>query len=252
MKIEDTTFQFSDTAATSSAGSKTTHTAFGQGLDASDLGFLDWLNVSSQTVKVSSSAEAKQISNLIETTLPTKTTSSIFELKAEVNAPAEPSEASKTLQHKDNNDIKEVKQALELLKTDLDAKDLRLFQQHIVPQLSVHQPVSIQTLFSTNGSGSLSFKGVPFSKAFSEMVQSAYKTGRPVRIDLENQTSVILKIRNGKVSAEFLSADPKTSLYLKQHVAELRHRMEAEELPVDQLSYREERQQQERQPEKED
>jgi flagellar hook-length control protein FliK len=57
---------------------------------------------------------------------------------------------------------------------------------------------------------------------------------------MDNGGAVILKIKDGKVSAEFQATDQASALYLRQQLADLRQRMEAKNLPVGTLNTRQE------------
>ena len=85
------------------------------------------------------------------------------------------------------------------------------------------------------------------SKGLSEALKTAYKSNQSVRIDIDNQASVVLKFSQGKVSAEFLSSEHTMTLYLKQHLDELRQRLAAKNLPVGDVLYKQQQQGQQRQ-----
>ncbi|MBY0450834.1 MAG: hypothetical protein K2X01_09455 [Cyanobacteria bacterium] len=84
------------------------------------------------------------------------------------------------------------------------------------------------------------------SKGLSEALKTAYKSNQSVRIDIDNQASVVLKFSQGKVSAEFLSSEHTMTLYLKQHLDELRQRLAAKNLPVGDVLYKQQQQQDQR------
>ena len=60
-----------------------------------------------------------------------------------------------------------------------------------------------------------SFKSANVSKTLLNLVDNAYNTQKPVRIDFDNNVSVILKVdKEGKVSAQFIPGDKAVEAYL--------------------------------------
>lgn len=137
--------------------------------------------------------------------------------------------------------LKEVRKELEALDTDLTKSDVDFLKTISPPGFPQIQTVPLQNLIpAEEASGEYDFTRMPVSKGLASLLEKAYKTGQPVRVELDSGSSVILKIRQGKVSAEFLTADQATALYMKQHLAELKSRMEAKNLPVGTLDSRKE------------
>lgn len=80
------------------------------------------------------------------------------------------------------------------------------------------------------------------------LVKQAYKTGRAIRVPLQNQTELILKIYQDRVSAEFIGSQSAMASTLQQTVADLkRHLASKQNLPIGDIGYRHEEQPQ-RQP----
>ena len=70
-------------------------------------------------------------------------------------------------------------------------------------------------------------------------IENAAKTGKPVRLDFGNNTSVILKIsKDGKLSAEFLPNDKAMEAVLRSALPELKAKFDEENIPYEQLSYK--------------
>lgn len=136
----------------------------------------------------------------------------------------------------------QVRKELELLKIDMTAEDMRFMKEQVIPGLPILQgSVPISQVFSVKEEGGLETRGLAVSNKLTELIEQGIKTGRPVRVELDGQSSVVLKFRNGRVSAEFMSSDKATAMYLKQNLDELRSRLEAKNLPVDLLQYRDQR-----------
>ncbi len=89
------------------------------------------------------------------------------------------------------------------------------------------------------------YKSANVSKALMTLVDDAYKTQKPIRLDFDNNVSVILKVdKDGKVSAEFIPGDKAVEAYLRNNIPFLKQRFDQQELSYNELSYREHKQQQ--------
>lgn len=100
----------------------------------------------------------------------------------------------------------------------------------------------VQDLGTSTSSGQSS----GFSGQLIDAIQQAYKSGGSIRIALENQTDLILKFSQGRVSAEFLSENPTIQATLQETVAQLRRQLEEKRLPVGEITYRDQQHDQER------
>ncbi len=136
-----------------------------------------------------------------------------------------------------------VEEALTLLRHDLSDLDVQYLKQVVIPGLPIVMgSVPFQSVFPTAEDGQISYRGFEVSSKLDELIREGYKTGRPIRVELDKATAVVLKIRNGQVSAEFMSTDKTVALYMKQELDDLRHRMAMRNLPVGTLEYRDPRQ----------
>ena len=83
------------------------------------------------------------------------------------------------------------------------------------------------------------YKTQQTSKVLSDLIAKAYQEGKPVRLDFDNNCSVILKIDSkGKVSAEFIPSDKAVEAYLRNNISSLRQRFDEQNLPYNDLMYR--------------
>lgn len=131
---------------------------------------------------------------------------------------------------------------LKIERKDITRKDLEnIFNLTAHPQfsLNINQTNGFKnTVMNYNNSGK-SYTSLNFSKNLSEALEKAYKNNRPIRIDFEKDTSVILKIdKDGKVSAQFLSTDKMMELLLKDNLYLLRAKLDKEGLPYNELNYK--------------
>lgn len=82
-------------------------------------------------------------------------------------------------------------------------------------------------------------KTVEVTNKISELIQKAQSTQKPVRITFDNNVSVIIKIdKKGKVSAEFIPGSLEVENYLKNNINSLKQRFDEQNLPYNDLLYR--------------
>lgn len=83
------------------------------------------------------------------------------------------------------------------------------------------------------------YKSQETSKVLTDLINKAYNDQKPVRIDFDNNVSVVLKIDSkGKVSAEFIPGDKAVEAYLKNNIGFLKQRFDEQNLPYNDLMYR--------------
>lgn len=124
-------------------------------------------------------------------------------------------------------------------RTRIQPADIRILQQ-LGQNIPVPSPM-LQNLSPSLVSAMPSdyYKSLGVSKDLQDMTESAYKTQRPMRIDLADDAAVIIRLgRDGKVSAEFLPTDKAADLYYRQYLADLKSRLDAKGLPVGDLAVR--------------
>lgn len=120
-----------------------------------------------------------------------------------------------------------------LLKEAMTPIDFQYLKQVVIPGLPILLgTVPVQSVFPVEKNGSISYQGFGVSEQLDALIQQGYKTGRPIRVELNDKTSLVLKIKNGQVSAEFVSSDRAASMAMQQQLDELRNRMSAKNLPV--------------------
>ncbi len=85
----------------------------------------------------------------------------------------------------------------------------------------------------------VSQKAVEVTNKITELIQKAQSTQKPVRITFDNDVSVILKIdKHGKITAEFIPGSAEVENYLRANIPALRQRFEEQNLPYNDLLYR--------------
>ena len=86
-------------------------------------------------------------------------------------------------------------------------------------------------------------KSSKVSKTLVDLLAKSMKDNQPVRIDFDNNISVIIKIsRDGKISADFLPSSQVAEAYLKENLPLLKQRFDENNIEYDELNHRERKQ----------
>ena len=102
------------------------------------------------------------------------------------------------------------------------------------------EDVNLNQLTSQNLS-----KSIQISKTLADMLVKSKENNQPLRIDFDNNISVIIRIsRDGKISADFLPSSQVAEAYLKENLPLLRQRFDDNNIEYDSLNQRERREQQ--------
>jgi len=97
----------------------------------------------------------------------------------------------------------------------------------------------------------LHYTSLNVSAGLQDALENAYKTQRPIRISLADNADMILHLgRDGRVSAEFLPNDRAAEAFFRQHILDLKNRLDEKELPYNSLSVRNWQDQQQKQQQK--
>ena len=87
-------------------------------------------------------------------------------------------------------------------------------------------------------------KSVQVSKTLADMLAKSMENNQPVRIDFDNNISVIIRVsRDGKISADFLPSSQVAEAYLKENLPLLRQRFDDQNIEYDELNQRNSREQ---------
>ena len=86
-------------------------------------------------------------------------------------------------------------------------------------------------------------KSAHVSKTLMDMLAKAMNDNKPIRIDFDNNISVIIKIdRAGKISADFLPSSQVAEAYLKENLPLLRQRFDDNNIDYNELNQRQRKQ----------
>lgn len=139
----------------------------------------------------------------------------------------------------DDDDTVDPKNLVHLLQDALTPSDVLYLKQWMIPNLPIMVgQVPIQQLFPTSESGEISYRGFEVSDNLKQLIEKGIKSGSPIRVELDENASVVLKFRNGRVSAEFLSNDKMGAWMVKQQLETLKQQLLSKQLPVDDVTYR--------------
>ncbi|MBQ4122508.1 hypothetical protein IJD44_02120 [bacterium] len=82
-------------------------------------------------------------------------------------------------------------------------------------------------------------KTVEVTNQITELITKAQSTQRPVRISFDNDVSVIIKIdKHGKLTAEFIPGSIEVENYLRNNISALKQKFDEQNLPYNDLFYR--------------
>ena len=85
-------------------------------------------------------------------------------------------------------------------------------------------------------------KAVQVSKTLADMLAKSMETNQPLRIDFDNDISVIIRrSRDGKITADFLPSSQVAEAYLKENLPLLRQKFDNENIEYDELNQKERR-----------
>ncbi len=86
---------------------------------------------------------------------------------------------------------------------------------------------------------SVSQKTVEVTNQLTALIEKAQSTQKPVRITFDNDVSVVIKIdKQGKVTAEFIPGSLEVENYLRNNISALRQKFDEQNLPYNDLFYR--------------
>ena len=83
------------------------------------------------------------------------------------------------------------------------------------------------------------YKPMSVSKGLFNMISKAQQTQKPVRLDFDNNVTVILKVcKEGKLTAEFIPGDAAVAEYLRNNIPYLKQRFDEQNLAYNDIYYR--------------
>jgi len=162
------------------------------------------------------------------------------------------------LRIKDINDVRLLVYSQNLFKNEkesslkinkIEEKDIEFLKKYadnpnivinsVNPQTMIINYSEYKNIKENTSTGEVSYKSLNVSKSLASLIDYAYKAQKPVRLDFEGNSSVILKVdTEGKLTAEFISSDKAMESLLKNSIPQLRNKMDSEGIPYKDISYK--------------
>ncbi len=135
----------------------------------------------------------------------------------------------------------------------IDRDDAQFFvdvlEQNKIVQISENAIPATVNL--TNITPAQEAKSVCATQKIMEMLEAAHTKNKPIRIDFDNNITVVLKTnKEGKINAQFYPNDKIAEEYLKNNIQSLRQTFDDKKIPYAQLDYKQSKQQNRQQKEK--
>ena len=106
-------------------------------------------------------------------------------------------------------------------------------------QFALQQNGDTQNLIKFADEIGPTYKAQQTSQVLTNLISKAYNEQKPIRIDFDNNVSVILKVDSkGKVSADFIPGDKAVEAYLKNNIEFLKMRFDDRNIAYNELTYR--------------
>ena len=111
------------------------------------------------------------------------------------------------------------------------------------------------TNYTVSNDGSIidamNYKSIEVSRTLSNLLLKAQNTKQAVRLDFDNNVTVILKLTDGKINAHFIPGDKAVEEYLKNNIPYLKQRFDEQNIPYANLSYKQQQHRENKQQNKE-
>lgn len=123
---------------------------------------------------------------------------------------------------------------------NFDKKDIDFITTCLENRSVTLNPQNLQADFTVQSTdGQISYKTIDVSKSLISLIEYSFKTQKPVRVDFNGNSSVILKMHNnGKLVAEFISNDKAMEYMLKSSIPGLKDKLNTEGIPYEEISYK--------------
>lgn len=95
-------------------------------------------------------------------------------------------------------------------------------------------------LTTVDNANQVSYKSLNFSKGLFGLIEYAHTKQKPIRLDFQGNSSVILKINSkGGLTAEFIANDTAMEHILRSSIPNLKNKFDSEGIPYEKIIYRE-------------
>ena len=190
-------------------------------------------------------AEEKAVLSTMEENIAIANKNMLLKEKAEKTAPQEkvqeqkPEQVQKNITVQNEEGIKKVD-----AKTHLTIDTIVSYENVVMDKADVDFFVNLVENGSVNMSDVQSAaKSAQVSKTLADLLAKAMNENKPVRIDFDNDISVIIKIdRAGKISADFLPSSQIAEAYLRENLPLLRQKFNDNNIDYNELNQRKQKQ----------
>ena len=106
-------------------------------------------------------------------------------------------------------------------------------------QFALQQNGETQNLIKFADEIGPTYKTQQTSQILSDLIAKAYNEQKAIRIDFDNNVTVVLKVdTKGKVSAEFIPGDKAVEMYLRNNIGFLKQRFDDQNIPYNDILYK--------------
>ena len=123
--------------------------------------------------------------------------------------------------------------------TNITVETVIKFDNVVMTKEDVDFFVNLVENGSTEINNTQNVRAAHVSKTLADLLAKSMNENKPVRIDFDNDISVIIKVgRDGKISADFLPSSQIAEAYLRDNLPILRQRFEDKNIEYDELNQR--------------
>lgn len=99
--------------------------------------------------------------------------------------------------------------------------------------------LNLQIKDSENVIDAANYKTMPVSKTLGDIIMKASENNKSVRLDFDNQVTVVLKVsQEGKIDATFIPQDKQVENYLKNNIDYLKVRFDEQNIAYSNINYK--------------
>ncbi len=144
-------------------------------------------------------------------------------------------------------DINGIKSSYKYDVLSMDRDDAMFFANAVKGEQIAFNPngeVYVNNSIAEINESSEVYKSATVSKTLINMLSDSMNKNKPIRIDFGNDISAVIKVdKQGRIAAEFIPSDKVAEEFLKNNISYLRETFAKEDIPYNDLSYRQQKKQ---------
>ncbi len=126
-----------------------------------------------------------------------------------------------------------------MTKDDIDFFKLCLEKKELTID-NINSKDATINIMNIDNANQVSYKSLNFSKGLFNLIEYSFQKQKPVRLDFQGDSSVILKVnKEGKLTAEFISNEKAMEYVLRSSIPNLKNKFDSEGIPYEKIFYRE-------------